>query len=202
MVCPVRLLLVVGSYPSLLVRVPFGGAALSRKMPAAPVPDSALAPPGPAVCFAFDAAAHASCLSLLHMALYSTRPAFGSPARPLLPQAGARAQATAALCPLQVRCSQYSTSTPLGRKYMDSEKPTHTTVESLDWLAAVVRMLTIAGTGRHRPQPERAGAPSDPGCPHPRLPPARYQARGPTTATVCRSMGMGGWIVKSLTRQL
>ena len=77
--------------------------------------------------------------------------------------------ATAAPCPLQARCFQYSTSaTPKGRtiwttKSQDNQSPgtLQSSLWTSRWLCAVVRVLTIAGGpgGRHRPQPARAGAP-------------------------------------------
>ena len=77
--------------------------------------------------------------------------------------------ATAAPCPLQARCFQYSTSaTPKGRtiwttKSQDNQSPgtLQSSLWTSRWLCAVVRVLTIAsgpGCG-HRPQPARAGAP-------------------------------------------
>ncbi len=81
------------------------------------------------------------------------------------------APATAAPCPLQARCFQYSTSaTPKGRtiwttksRGQDNQSPgtLQSSLWTSRWLCAVVRVLTIASGpgGGHRPQPARAGAP-------------------------------------------
>jgi hypothetical protein len=129
--------------------------------------------PGPAVRLAFDAAAHASCPGLLHIALCSTRrPAFGS--RLGAPFASGWGTAGGGSAPSRPAAPSTAPAPHWGGNIRTAkrQRTLQSSLSTSRWLAAVVRMLTIAAGpgGRHRPQPERAGAPSDPGCTHPRLP--------------------------------